>query len=302
MNFELAREFIYRNARPVELAMWKFFMEKGSLEDVLTCLSFYQNGDGGFGHALEPDSFNPYSSPIQTWQATKFLNQIGFTDSSHPIIQGILHYLESGKGYHEETKQWNATVESHNDYPRAEWWGYSEVTEYSPNPTAALAGFIVRYAPNGSKLWNKGKELVKDAYDWLVNNFPVHEPHILECYIQLYGYLEQADATDWIDREDLKKRLIQLVSMNICRETKRWGKDYVALPSRFIGDRNSIFYKGNEEIVEKNCEFLAKAQLEDGSFIVPWQWWTDYKEYEIAANWWKSVIILENARFVKGVS
>ena len=97
MDIKKAKEFIYRNARPIELALWNYYMEQGSIDDVLHNLSFYQNEDGGFGHALEPDSFNPNSAPIETWQATKILQQVGYGDSSHPIIQGILRYLGSGE-------------------------------------------------------------------------------------------------------------------------------------------------------------------------------------------------------------
>ena len=67
--YEKARGFIYRNARPLDLALWKYHFENGNREDVLTALMAYQNADGGFGHALEADSFNPNSAPIQTWTA-----------------------------------------------------------------------------------------------------------------------------------------------------------------------------------------------------------------------------------------
>lgn len=97
--FQKAKEFIYRNARPLDLARFRYHFENGSTEDVLNALAFYQNEDGGFGHALEPDSWNPNSSPIQTWYATEILREIGFTDSSHPITAGILKYLESGRDF-----------------------------------------------------------------------------------------------------------------------------------------------------------------------------------------------------------
>jgi hypothetical protein len=94
-TYERARAFIYRNARPLDIARWQYHFENGSKEAVLTALSAYQNGDGGFGHALEPDAWNPNSAPIQTWSATEILREIDFTDSAYPIIQGILRYLET---------------------------------------------------------------------------------------------------------------------------------------------------------------------------------------------------------------
>ena len=61
-TYDRARAFMYRCSRPLELALWQHRFEGGSLENVLIALSFYQNDDGGFGHALEADNWNPASS------------------------------------------------------------------------------------------------------------------------------------------------------------------------------------------------------------------------------------------------
>ena len=73
MVFRRAEQFIYRNARPLDLARWQYLFENGNRENVLRALSMYQNDDGGFGHALEADCWNPESSPMQTWAATEIL-------------------------------------------------------------------------------------------------------------------------------------------------------------------------------------------------------------------------------------
>ena len=62
--YEKARAFVYRNARPLDIARWQYHFESGSSDAVLKALATYQNADGGFGHALEPDAWNPNSSPI----------------------------------------------------------------------------------------------------------------------------------------------------------------------------------------------------------------------------------------------
>ena len=54
--FEKARTFVYRNARPLDLAIWQYHFENGSKEAVMHALSAYQNPDGGFGHGLEADN------------------------------------------------------------------------------------------------------------------------------------------------------------------------------------------------------------------------------------------------------
>ena len=82
-------------------------------------LSFYQNVDGGFGHAIEPDFWNVDSTPIATWKAIATLKEIG-VDDKEDIVNKILAYLISGKDF--ENGQWYNTVKSNNDYPHAVWW------------------------------------------------------------------------------------------------------------------------------------------------------------------------------------
>jgi len=94
--FEEIRLWIYRNARRIELALWQYEFENGSVEAVLSALLNYQNADGGFGNAIEPDCWNPASSPYATLNAIGKLKNIDFTDTSHPIMRGIFKYLESG--------------------------------------------------------------------------------------------------------------------------------------------------------------------------------------------------------------
>lgn len=84
-TFGKARVFIYRNARPVDLARWRYHFEDGNREDVLTALAAYQNADGGFGHGLEADNFNPNSNPMHTWNACEILREIGFEDGSYAV-------------------------------------------------------------------------------------------------------------------------------------------------------------------------------------------------------------------------
>ena len=77
--------------------------------------------------------------------------------------------------------------------------------------------------------------------------------------------------------------------------------EYVAKPSNFINSRNSIFFADNAELAEAECGFIRQSQLEDGSFPVTWKWWTDYKEFEVAENYWKSIIAIKNMKYLKGI-
>ena len=178
-TFARARAFIYRNARPLDLARWQFHFEKGSKDAVLAALSAYQNADGGFAHALEPDAWNPLSSPIQTWCATEVLREIDFDDAAHPLIQGVLLYLESGADF--DGRHWACVVKTNNDYPHAPWWHWGGEGERDDNPTACLAGFIVRFAQKGSTLHALGCSLVRAAAEALLNRETCADMHVLGC-------------------------------------------------------------------------------------------------------------------------
>ena len=90
--FDSAKNFVYRNARPLDFALWKYHFEIGSQADVLSALKAYQNADGEFAHAIEPDCWNVNSNPVATWAAIGKLMQIGFGDKAHPIIAKILKH------------------------------------------------------------------------------------------------------------------------------------------------------------------------------------------------------------------
>jgi len=97
--FEKAREFMYRNARPLDLARFQYHFEDGSKENVVNVLSYYQNTDGGFGHALEADCWNPTSTPLHAGTACEILREIDFTDKSHPLVQRLLSWFLSGEHF-----------------------------------------------------------------------------------------------------------------------------------------------------------------------------------------------------------
>ena len=64
MNLENGISFIWENARHLERAIFAYRFANGPSAHILQILSSYQNEDGGFGHALEPDLRAPDSHPL----------------------------------------------------------------------------------------------------------------------------------------------------------------------------------------------------------------------------------------------
>lgn len=297
-TFEKARAFMYRNARPLDLARFQYHFENGSKEAVLNALSYYQNEDGGCGHAIEADCWNPNSTPLHTAGAGEILREIDFNDASHPFVKGLLNYYASGKDFN--GKSWAIAVESNNDYPHAEWWHTESVsschTEY--NGTAQIAGFIVRYAERDSDLFQLGIRIVKEAIDALVLK-EIIDVHTCACYVKMMESVEKANVTDLVPYDLLKVRLHECVKKLIVTDQSKWG-GYICKPSNFLNSRESEFYAENKEISEYECEFLIKTQLEDGSWDVPWGWKDFPEEWAISKNWWKGNNIVLNLLYLKG--
>ena len=299
LDFKGIRNWVYRNARPLDLARWQYHFEQGTKESVLTALSAYQNGDGGFGHALEADIWNPESTPIQTWTATEILCEIAFTDKTHPIVKDIIKYLDSGADF--DGKFWFNTVLSNNDHPHAPWWHTtSESTCHTDyNPTAALAGFGLAYAEKGSSLYQKCAVIAVQAVSKCLDAEFLNEAHTVACFVRLLEYAAHADFVNLFDVEALEKRLAEQVTASITKDTSSWATSYVCKPSQFITSPDSPFYEANKDISEYECDFIIKTVNLDGVWDINWQW-NDYpNEWAISKNWWKATIVIKNMLFLK---
>ncbi|MBQ4581391.1 MAG: hypothetical protein IJA83_12100 [Clostridia bacterium] len=294
-TYEKARAFMYRCARPLELALWQYRFEGGSAENVLHALSFYQNEDGGFGHALEADNWNPNSSPLTTQTATEILYAVD-APADHPIVQGVLRYLDSGKDFDTQHRQWPGTVPSNNDYPRAIWWTWDGKDAYQYNPTAGLAAFILRYADKDSAVYRKGLAIAREAVDWLLRQASVQDKHVLFLLMRLAEFGQGHDIPG-IDQ--LTARLTSM-PLQVCTDLSKYGVDYVDRPTDLIDGPEHPWYPLIAQAARMECDFLIESQLPDGSWPVPWRWHNEFTaEYEVAAMWWKSHIVLKHIVFLK---
>lgn len=248
---------------------------------------------------MEADCFNPNSSPIQTWAATEILREIRFTDKTHPIIRGILQYLASGADFDDLHRQWQNTVPSNNDYPHAIWWTYKEgQVEFRYNPTACLAGFYIKYGDKTSAFYDAAVQIAQKAYRFWISAMPYYEQHITACFIRLYEYCTEA-GVEIADMQEFRQKLIDQVAHELHHSAGEWGENYVCMPSDFIRSEDSIFCPSNRQLIAKECACIANSQLEDGSFVIPWQWRTDYQEFEIAKVWWKADFCIKYMRFLR---
>ncbi len=135
---EHARKFIYSSARLLDRMRFAYHFENGGKEQVLHALRSYQNPDGGFGNALEPDMRCPQSQPVTTETALMVIKEVEGWDSD--LMDGVLAYLKGitlGNGGLPR-----ATTEV-NDYPHAPWWTTEQDGVASLNPTGSIIGMLL---------------------------------------------------------------------------------------------------------------------------------------------------------------
>ncbi|MEF2965776.1 hypothetical protein V3851_08040 [Paenibacillus sp. M1] len=299
--FQEISDWMHRNARSIELALWRYRFEGGNKDEVLAALSYYQNKDGGFGHALEPDCWNPNSSPYTTLYAIRLLRGIGFTHLQHRVFQGILKYLTSGE--HITDYGWPFTIPSNDHYPHAPWWTYNaDSNSYeSIGVTAELCGFVLRYAARNEEIYRKALDYTDALIKILKQPTNLGDMGV-QGYCALLADLEHAEPACRFDCDFLQKRLKKLVARSIERDIAKWPH-YNAKPSEYIKSPDSIFYPGNEEIVSAELDYILDSRHPGGVWDIAWSWFEHNekypKEFAVSENWWKAIKAIEQVQFLK---
>lgn len=293
MNEDAAIKFILQNARPLELSVYKYYFENGSSQSVIDELLKFQNADGGFGNALEPDLFNPNSSPIATNDAIITLFRVNALDKNSDIIKGIVKYLESHDSFDEYKKRWLFAIDSNKDYPHAIWWKKKGDGISGFNPSISLAAFMICYG-NRTPLY---EEIVKEGFEYLENAEEISGDE-LNSFLLAYELLKANNISDIVDRERFKALLYKAVENSICKDTSKYGVEYVPLPSSiFSGMYLDFITPEIKSLIEAEKEILNKLQMNDGGFDITWKWYTPYPEFEQARAWWRPRITIEKLLF-----
>lgn len=276
--------FIQREARPVDRAFHLFRQGEGSHEDVLLALHAYQNPDGGFGHALEPDSRLIDSSVLNTTLALQYLAQLP-VQKDHPMVKNALDYLIHQ--YDSAKERWPIVPATINNVPRAPWWQVNEQTgetgfEKTPgNPAAEILGYFHYYREAvPSDLIEKTEAFVMKRWDEMT----VWEMHEVQCYYRL------AELTD---NEEIKQRIYTKIkdhSEDIFMLSRQQWEGYGLQPLALIKQTQCPLYAELEEVVEENANWYAEKLTKGGYWEPSWEWGQYPAEWEQAKKEWCSYL------------
>ena len=250
----LAKTFLLNNGRLLERHLFGYLFEDGSRDKVINALKAYQNEDGGFGNALEPDKRTSFSQPIDQESALKVMDEVGLNGE---IVEGVCDFLttittdEGGVPF---------TLPSVQDAPHAPWWGTDEADPpASLNPTASIAGLLHKHSYMHPWLerattfcWEK-LEAPGDA-----------EVHTL---LSVMVFLEHAPDRTRAEAvfESIKEQILEVTAVKLDTE------GYVHPPYAFAPTPGSLARQlYSDELMDKHLDALAQKQQDDGGWPIAW--------------------------------
>ena len=120
-------------------------------------------------------------------------------------------------------------------------------------------------------------------------------------YVTLFLAMKKANLPNY-NYNQIEQRLRELVNCSIQREPEQW-LSYGYRPSAYINSKDSMFYVGNEEIIEKELDFLVDTLPQNDVWPISWSWFennvTYPKESSISENWSKAYKTIEKVVFLR---
>lgn len=135
----LAWDFLRHNGRLIDRHRFALHFLGGPPGALLAALRPYENPDGGYGHALEPDLRGEDSQPVPAQHALQILHEAGADDD--PAITRVTDWLASITAPDGGVPFVLPTV---RNAPHAPWWQTPDDPPGAINPTGTLAGMLHR--------------------------------------------------------------------------------------------------------------------------------------------------------------
>ena len=134
---ESATTFIWENARLLERAIFAYHFLNGSPTRILRVLHTYQNDDGGFGNALEPDLRAPDSQPLFVEFALRTLYECNLRapDMAKRACEFLSNHADLDKGI-------PLVFPSFRHYPHPPHMDNPQVEQASMERLAGLVGLL----------------------------------------------------------------------------------------------------------------------------------------------------------------
>jgi len=286
-SYLTSRAFIEQHARPLEVARARHRFDGAPAELVLDELLTFQNDDGGFGHALEPDVRTNDSSALFTSIALNVVRSLGQTQVHAFVAEAIDYLLET---LNPETGSWRIIPLSADRSPHAPWWNQAgretSFDEFSLNPTAEILGYLFDYQ---TIVPRETLELVSRQVTAAIEELREIEMHDLLCCVRLLNTQNLPHQM----RQVLTGRLAELALPTVELDAGKWS-GYCLRPLQVVDAPDSPFIDSVRDAVAANLDFEIASCTDDGSWAPTWSWGEVSAEaWEDARREWSGILTFD---------
>ncbi|MEO0514706.1 MAG: hypothetical protein AAF086_05355 [Planctomycetota bacterium] len=281
-----AWSFVNNYGRPLERAWLAFHFAQGSADEVSAELLRFQNDDGGFGHALEPDVQLADSSVIATTIGLQALRKTRAPASTPSVRRAIAYLLGQ---LDRDTLAWDLVPTNVDDAPHAPWWNLPDTPPigFTANPGAEIVGHF--------HYWSSlvPADLLVRLTDAAMDRLRgVREAEMHDAFC--YEAMRQTDAVPADVRAELLERLRPVFIQNVATDRSQWG-GYVTRPLQVACAPDSPYRPGFATAVADQLDYLVETQQANGAWPLHWSWGDNGGEaWERAKRDWQGVVIVNH--------
>lgn len=295
-RYAQARNYLLTSARPIEAALYRYRFEEGDAESVLTELSKFQNPDGGFGKALEPDLRSPASSALATTTALQRLRMLN-APAQHPLVVGAIRYLVAT--YDAAYQSWPLVLPESEAAPHAPWWNQEGLADrfgnFAVNPRAEVIGYLHEFADEtDAQAMTLRATLTPLVFQDLLQRT---EPLSGDAFLCCQRLVDSPGLPSNV-AVDLQRWLLRMADTAVATDPAAWS-GYVLLPLQVAPNRTAPMGIPLAHVLGANLDFVIDNQAENGSWAPSWSWFGAYPEsWPLAEREWRGVLTLERLEWL----
>jgi hypothetical protein len=289
--FDRARQFLKTQARPLDRAMFEYLFEAASTESAIAELAHFQNEDGGFGQALEPDLRTPSSSALATGIGLRMLRELGCS-ADHPMVRRAVSYLLAT--FDHQAKVWRVVPHDTNAFPHAPWWHDEDGSlartfdGFLIIPRAEIVGLLHHFSPLVPADW------LNDVTERTVTDIEAIKALGTGGGDDLSYALSLAETEELPQnfRHRLIARIRAVIPTVVSRDPQEWDS-YCISPLKLASSPHSIVADLLWDDLHVHLGYQIDHQTPEGTWDPVWTWGDFYPDvWEQAKHEWRGHLTL----------
>ncbi|MEN8151652.1 MAG: hypothetical protein ABFS86_17685 [Planctomycetota bacterium] len=293
-----ARSYLSTEARPLEWALFRYHLEDGPEHAVIEELGRFQNADGGFGRALEPDVRMPGSSALATAIALRHLVGLDGPGKEDLVPAGIDYLLGS---LDQTAMTWRVVPPAANDDAHAPWWHDEDGSlarrfgDFCIIPRALIAGVFHRL---DTRVPTDMLQRLTAAVIGAVEDLDVLGTGG-GSDLEYVAFLAQSPGLSRTSRAVLAERVEAAVRQRVVRDPTAWS-EYCLTPLRAVPAPTSLGVDIIRDALEAHLDWTVDHQAVDGAWEPTWSWGDDYPDvWPVAEREWRGILTLSALRSLR---